>query len=157
MSQHSPKQWFQLEDLFFNEVDQHLLEKLRAEMKTDETAESISRVTGINDSTVAKAIAELDVSTDTLAAFRLAPLVAVAWADDRVEENERYRILQAAEKAGIRADEPAMQLLKNWTEKRPPAALLDAWCDYSAALCASLNESHRATLKTEVLSQVTRC
>lgn len=154
MSQNSPQQWFKLEEQFFNQVDHNLMEKLRGQLKTDETAESIMRVTGISNEDLAKEIAGINVTVDTLAAFRLAPLVAVAWADDRVEENERYAITKAAEKSGIKADDPAMELLEGWTQKRPSGQLLDAWCDYAKALSETLNELHRKTLKEEVMTQV---
>lgn len=154
MSQNSPKQWFQLEELFFQQVDQKLMDDLRGEMNTAETAEAIMQVTGINNEHLAKEMAELNVTIDTLAAFRLAPLVAVAWADDRVEENERFRIVKAAEQSGIKPEDPAMALLKNWTERRPGPELLDTWCEYAQALSASLEETHRATLAKEVLEQV---
>lgn len=154
MSQNSPKQWFNLEERFFNELDNQLLEKMRGKMTTAQTAEEIMRVTGINDEKLAQEIATMDVTVDTLAAFRLTPLVAVAWADDRVEENERYAIVRAAEKAGISQEDPAMALLQAWTTQRPHAELLDAWCDYAKALSGTLNEEHRATLRKEVMHQV---
>ncbi len=154
MSQNSPQKWFNLEEHFFKDLDQQLLADLRNEKETADTANDIMQVTGIQDSELAGAMAELKVTVDTLAAFRLVPLVAVAWADDRVEENERYSIAKAAEKSGISADEPAMALLNSWTTRKPPRELLEAWCEYSAALCESLSEAHRATLKKEIMEQV---
>ena len=153
MDRHSPQSWFSLEEKFFANVDQALLSVLREQGEIEQTAESIMRVTGINDPLLAAEIAKQKVSVETLSAFRLAPMVAVAWADDRVEENERYVITQAAEKSGISADDPAMKLLASWTEKRPPADLLDTWCDYAKALSASLDETHRLSLRDQILGQ----
>ncbi len=154
MSQNSPKQWFNLEEHFYKSVDQRLLDKLRGEMNTAQTAEAIMQVTGISDPALAEEIAAIDVTVETLSAFRLAPMVAVAWADDRIEANERYVISKAAEESGLKPDEPAMKLLDSWTEQRPGAELLDAWCDYARALSQTLNESHRAALKKEIMHQV---
>ncbi len=154
MNQHSPQKWFNLEERFFAEVDHELLMRMRAQMESEEAAHAIMKVTGITDEKLAEEVAALNVTVDTLAAFRLAPMVAVAWADDRVDENERYVILRAAEKSGIQADEPALELLKAWTTKRPSHELLDAWCDYAQALSQSLADSHRATLKREIVDQV---
>lgn len=154
MDQHSPQKWFSLEEKFFSEVDQELLSKLRGEVKTAETAEAILKVTGLNNRHLAEEMAKLNVSVDTLAAFRLAPLVAVAWADDRIEENERYAITKAAEQSGIEPGSADMELLNSWTTKRPHADLLDAWCDYAKALVASLSEPHRSTLKEEMTTQI---
>ena len=47
-----------------------------------------------------------------------------------------------------------MQLISAWIKRRPPAELLDAWCDYAAALSNSLAGPQREVLKREVLSQV---
>ena len=154
MSQNSAQRWFNLEEHFFANVDQKLLDKLKAQMSVEKSSEAIMQVTGVGDKHLAEEIANLNITVETLSAFRLAPLVAVAWADDRVEESERYAILRAAEKSGISADDVAMKLLESWTERRPHDELLNAWCDYAQALCASLNEEHRLALKKEVLEQV---
>lgn len=154
MSKNSPKQWFNLEERFFSEVDNKLLDKLRSEMSVSQSAEEIMRVIGINDAELAKEIASMNITVETLSAFRLVPLVAVAWADDRVEDSERYAVKVAAEKSGIAEESAAMELVNSWTARRPSPELLDAWCDYARALSQSLDGPHRATLKQEVLQQV---
>ncbi|MFN3190815.1 MAG: hypothetical protein ACE361_09865 [Aureliella sp.] len=154
MSQNSPQKWFQLEEHFFKGVDQDLMKKLRGDLEKAETAEHIMQVAGIQNADLAREIADLNVTVETLAAFRLAPLVVVAWADDRVENNERYHITKAAEKSGIDSGEPAMELLESWTKRRPPSELMEAWCHYAAALTGSLAEAHRAGLKSEIVALV---
>jgi hypothetical protein len=154
MSEHSPQKWFNLEEHFFKHVDQQLLERLKDQQQLEKSAASIMQVTGITDHHLAEEIARLNVSVETLAAFRLVPLVAVAWADDRVDSSERFEITKAAEQAGIRGDDPAMAMLNAWTEQRPGPELLDAWCDYTHALCASINGEQRTALKREVMRQV---
>jgi hypothetical protein len=154
MSQNSPKQWFNLEERFFSEIDNKLLEKLRSEMNVSQTAEEIIKVIGINDEKLALEIASMQITVETLSAFRLVPLVAVAWADDRVEESERYAVVVAAEKSGIAKESAAMELVHAWTKRRPSPDLLQAWCDYAKALSQSLEGAHREALKNEVMSQV---
>ncbi len=154
MSKDSPKQWFNLEERFFSELDQQLLAKLQAEQANTQTAETIMRVSGINDQKLAQEIASMGVTVETLTAFRLVPLVAVAWADDHMEESERYTILLAAEKAGLNEGEPAMELLKAWTAKRPTSELMDTWCEYAKSLSLSLNGEMRTLLKKEILDQI---
>jgi uncharacterized tellurite resistance protein B-like protein len=154
MSQNSPQRWFNLEEHFFHDVDQHLLDKLREQASVEQSAEAIMRVMGITDRALAEEIAKINITVETLAAFRLAPLVAVAWADDRIEENERYVITTAAEKSGMKPEDAAMKLLESWTVRRPSAELLEAWCDYTKSLCGSLSEEHRRVLKQEVMEQV---
>lgn len=154
MSQNSPQKWFNLEEQFYKGLDQQLINRLKADMEIAESAEAIARVTGITNTHLAEEIAKLKVNVGTLAAFRLVPMVAVAWADDRVEENERYVITKAAEKSGIAKDDPAMELLDSWTRRRPGEELLETWCEYAHALQASLTEVHREALRKEVVEQV---
>jgi len=153
MDQNSPQRWFNLEEQFFKSLDNQLLEQLRERNEIEQTAESIMQLTGINDHAVAEKIASLRVSSETLAAFRLVPLVAVAWASDYVDANEKYVIDQAAEKAGL--DETAMQLLGEWLKNRPGSELLDTWCEYAASLVASLDEPHRRSLRDQIVAQAT--
>ncbi len=154
MAENSPKKWFNLEEQFFAQMDHQLLEKLRKEQSVTQTAESIMRITGITDAKVAAELAQVGVTIETLTAFRLVPLVAVAWADDRLEENERDAVLQAAEKSGIDPAEPAMAMLRSWLTTRPSTELLDAWCHYTKSLSASLNGETRKVLQKEVLNLV---
>ena len=154
MSEHSPQKWFNLEERFFKDMDQQLLARLKEQQQLEQSAESIMQVTGITDKDLAEEIAKLNVSVETLSAFRLVPLVAVAWADDRIDSSERFEITKAAEQTGIQADDPAMTMLNAWTERRPGPELLDAWCDYTRSLCGSINEQQRHVLKQEVLRQV---
>ncbi|MEM7474031.1 MAG: hypothetical protein AAF483_03505 [Planctomycetota bacterium] len=154
MSQNTPQKWFNLEERFFKNMDAELLDNLRGNMEKAETAERLMEVTGIQNAELAAAIVELKVTVETLAAFRLSPLVAVAWADDRVEENERYSILKAAEASGISAEDPSMALLEAWTKHRPQTELLEAWCEYAQALGESLGAEQRQVLKSEMLGQI---
>lgn len=154
MTHHSPKQWFNLEERFYNEIDSQLLDKLRSKMSQEKTAEDIMRLTGISDPELAGSIAELQVTVETLAAFRLVPLIAVAWADDRIDSNEQDAIKIAAEKAGIAEDSAEMELIRAWTRTRPAPELFDTWCEYAHALAHSLAEEHRQTLLSEMLQQV---
>lgn len=154
MSQNSPKQWFNLEERFFSDLDQQLLDKLRSEQSAAETAAAIMKITGITDEKLAKELASVGVTPETLTAFRLVPLIAVAWADDRLDPSEKDVVMEAAQKSGIQDGEAAMSVLRVWLSKRPSSDLLDAWCDYARALSMSLNGELRAVLKRELMQQV---
>lgn len=154
MTNHTPNQWFKLEEKFFNEVDQKLVEKLRTQMETAERAEAIKKVTGIVDDQLVKELAEKNITVETLSAFRLVPHVAVAWADDRLESDERDAVMQAAKLSGISADEPAGKLLSGWLANRPPVDLFETWIEYARSLSASLDGPARSQLKHEMVGQV---
>jgi hypothetical protein len=151
MDPNSPQRWFNLEEQFFKSLDHQLLTKLREQSRISQSADSIMQLTGINDHELAEKIASMDVSAETLAAFRLVPLVAVAWANDHIAPNEQYVIDQAAENAGL--DESAMKLLGQWTSNRPGSELLETWCEYASALVQSLDESHRNSLREQIVGQ----
>ncbi len=155
MSSNSPKKWLNLEEHFYAQMEQQLLEKLRQEQTDTQNAAAIMKVTGIADEGLAKELASVGITIETLTAFRLVPMVMVAWADDRVEESERDAILLAAEKTGISPGEPAMAMLKAWTRKRPSSELFEAWKHYCKSLSASLNGPQREVLRKELSSQVT--
>ncbi len=154
MADNSPKKWFKLEESFFNAVDQKLLDNLRKQTATAERAEAIQKVTGLSSMKVCEHIAAMDISVESLAALRLVPLVAVAWADDRIEDNERYRVIQAAEKAGLHPGDASYDLLKHWLEQRPPQDLFDTWLEYARDLSMSLDGETRENFQNSVVSQV---
>jgi hypothetical protein len=154
MADSSPKKWFKLEESFFHAVDEKLLENLRRQSATEERAASIQRVAGLDNPALAREIAALDISVESLTALRLIPLVAVAWADERVDDTERFRVLKAAEKAGIVEGDPAYDLLKLWLARRPSHELLDTWIEYARSLAMSLDGESRKNLHKTVLDQV---
>ena len=154
MADDSPKKWFKLEEGFFKAVDQRLLDKLREQTANEERAIAIQRLTGLEDAKVCEEIAALNISVESLAALRLVPLVAVAWADDRIEDNERFRVIQAAEKAGLVAGEPAYELLKGWLSQRPASELLETWIHYAKSLAQSLDGESRENFRKTLLNQV---
>lgn len=153
MDQNSPQKWFNLEEQFYKSLDNQLLEKLRSQAEIEQTAESIMKLTGITNQEVAAKIASLNISSQTLAAFCLVPLVAVAWASDDVDADERYVIDQAAKAAGL--DQHCLDLLAGWLNKRPGSELFNTWCEYSKALVAAMDESHRVSLREHVVGQAT--
>lgn len=151
MDSNSPKRWHNLEEQFFKSLDNRLIEQLRQRTQIEQSAEAIAQLTGITDPALAQKIASLNITAETLAAFRLVPLVAVAWASDRIEANERMVIDEAVEKSGL--DQSARELLGTWTKNRPGSELLDIWCQYAGVLIKSLDESQRKTLRDQILSQ----
>lgn len=153
MDQHSPQKWFNLEEQFFKSLDNQLLEKIREQTDLVETAEEIMKLTGITSKEVATKIAALRISPQTLAAFCLVPLVAVAWASDDVDADERQVIEQAATAAGL--DERCLKLLSGWLNRRPASELFDTWCEYAKVLVSSMDESHRVSLRDHIVGQST--
>jgi len=129
-----------LEDQFFQRQDQELLRRLK---QTSER-QQISEITGITDAAALDAISDAGIGAETLAAIGIVPLVAVAWADGRLESNERRAVLHAARDAGLGQDSPAHAILDRWLEARPGSHLLEAWKGYVAALSPEVRQALRA-------------
>jgi hypothetical protein len=154
MAETSPKKWFQLEESFFRDVDHKLMARLHEQVATEERAAAIQRLTGLTDSKVCRDIAALNISVESLAALRLVPLVAVAWADDRIDDNERYRVIAAAEKAGLTEGDASYDLLKDWLSRRPSHELFETWVEYAKSLAQSLDGESRENFQKTLVAQV---
>ncbi|MBN1588662.1 MAG: hypothetical protein JW888_04030, partial [Pirellulales bacterium] len=71
----------ELEDKFFHERDQALLQALREERESKERKRALSEASGITDEDLLRQLDALDVRSETLVALSLIPMIAVAWAD----------------------------------------------------------------------------
>ena len=65
--------------------------------------------------------------------------MAVAWADGKMDDNEKTAILQAANESGIDQSHSSYQLISGWLNKKPDASLMASWKDYIGALKQNLD------------------
>ncbi len=142
-----------LEEQFFQQRDKELLKALHKKMADEERKKSLAESSGIADEKLLDQLLKLDVTADTVAAFSLVPLIAVAWADGSIDPRERIAVLEAAEGQGIGKDQRAYHLLSGWLKRKPDANLLDAWKIQVGTLSAALGEASLATLKAELLGR----
>jgi hypothetical protein len=99
-----------LEEGYFRQHEAKLIEKLRERAKVDEIVE---------------ALAVKLQTDDPAAAFLLAPLVQVAWAEGAVTDREREKVLRIATERGIDPSSPAYTQLQEWLRTRPADAVFD--------------------------------
>ncbi len=142
-----------LENNFFRERDQQLVDKLRAELKQSEAREALAKASGISDDSVLDAMLASKVTAESLTGISLVPLVTVAWADGVMEAKEIAAITEAATQSGIAADSAAHGLLKSWLDEKPSADLLTSWKEYVSALKESLDEAAFGQLKSTVIGR----
>jgi len=140
-----------LVDAFFFEQDQQLLKSFHERLEKMDRRSQLSRVSGIEDEAVLDRLIELDVSPETMAAMAVVPLVFVAWADRKVQAEEREAILSAARKAGIEAKDGRYPLLEYWLDKRPSPEMLEAWQHYIKGLCQQMDKAQVEELKRDLL------
>ena len=86
-----------------------------------------------------------------MASVALIPLVAVAWADNKMEENEKEAILKAANEAGVSEGSASHQSIAAWLDNRPDASLTEAWKNYMGALNESIDPVAFNQLKAIVI------
>jgi hypothetical protein len=142
-----------LENLFFENRDQELLQKIKSEIEGKEIRIALGAVSGIDNTEVLDGLMAIGVSPESLSAVSLIPLVAVAWSDKSMAANEKDAILKAADAAGIAKDSASFDLLGSWLEANPKSDLLDAWKAYVGVLKTTLDETSLSQLKASVLNR----
>jgi hypothetical protein len=140
-----------LEEAFFKKLEAKQLEALRAEQARKSTRAELAKATGLTDDGVLDALVALGVSSETLTALALAPLVRVAWADGEVQTAERDAIMAAAKARGVAPGSPAAQLLREWLGHSPDGSLDEAWQGYARSLASSMSAEQRAALRDQVV------
>ena len=114
-----------LEEGYFRQHEAKLIEKLRERAKVDEIVEALAVKLQTDDPVLLRRIMALGVTLDTGAAFLLAPLVQVAWAEGAVTDREREKVLRIATERGIDTSSPAYTQLQEWLRTRPADAVFD--------------------------------
>ena len=117
------------EAAYFGERDAALIEKIRASAKLSEIAHAMGDKLRVDDPALLDRIAKLGVTRDTAAAFLLAPLVEIAWADGHVSQGEQDAVVRMAVARGVAADSPDMAQLLQWLKVEPPHALYESALD----------------------------
>ena len=144
-----------LEDLFFKNRDQQLLDAMREKMEATDGRAELKSTSGIDDDSVIDALIAVGVNAKTIATVGLIPLIAVAWADSKMESNEVAAVLKATAASGISADSESYSVIDGWLKEQPPADLLDTWKQYVAALKGVLNDAQIERMKVLVLARAT--
>lgn len=123
-----------LENLFFENLDQQLVAKLRESSAKEQAQDNLVAATGISDPELASDLVGLGIETSTMSAFSLFPLVWVAWCDKTMTDSEKAAIIKAAKENNIADGSEAMQLLQSWLKNNPCDEIKDAWIDYAGEL-----------------------
>jgi hypothetical protein len=142
-----------LEENFFAKHNEELLQKLREKTAAQAKKETLSAASGITEDAVLEELISLNISSETLAALSLVPLVEVAWADGSIDMKERNAILRAAEASGLTKENLSYQLIEGWLRERPARKLISAWKAYVSALSKSLSSEAKITLKQDILGR----
>jgi hypothetical protein len=141
-----------LEEAFFRKESERLLAAMRERKSREARIEALSAVLGLRDERIIEPLLDLGIREENVTALVMAPLVAVAWADRTLDNEERYYLLEAENDLGIDPKSAAGELLAVWLSHRPHENLIDAWAAYVKELCRVLEPAERARLHEDVSS-----
>jgi hypothetical protein len=141
------------EAVFFAQLDEERIEKLRAKRRARHEMEELSRSSGISDPALLSQVLDLGVDATNVQALSLVPLVATAWASGEVTDAERDAALRAAEQEGVGRDSGAFELLESWLGEAPGPELEETWREYAHAVSARLEPASASAFKQDLLSR----
>lgn len=140
-----------LENQFFDKENRAKIDAMKAKIANQATREELRKASGMSDDAVLDKLVELGLRANTIAALSLVPLIAVAWADNEVQDNERTAILQGAHGKGLEEGSDGYDLLQGWLKARPSDELFSAWESYIKALASQLNDEQARLLKNQIV------
>lgn len=131
------------ENSYFRQQDAKLIKRLRMGAGLDEIAVALAEKLEVDDPTLLARARGVGITAETAPAFFLAPLVQVAWAEDKVGRHERDVVLRIARERGIAMDSPSYAQLVAWLDQRPPDDLFEAALDVLKTGFAVLPQAER--------------
>ena len=140
-----------LENQFFEQENKQKLAAMKDKLDSQKTREELRKASGMSDDAVLDKLVTLGLRANTIAALSLVPLIAVAWADGQIQDNEREAILQGAHGKGLEESSDGYELLQTWLHKKPSDELFTAWEAYIKALSSQLNDEQNRLLKTQIV------
>lgn len=143
----------QLEDAFFLKEDMKLIEQLREMKEMEESMEALAQASGITDDAILQKLVELNIHAEVVSAMTAVPLVMVAWADGKLDDNEKKAVLHGAHEAGISEECPSYKILGRWLTHQPGDELLDAWIGFTRTVSEALDDDARQSLKADLLQR----
>ena len=141
---------------YFSQLEGQIVQRLREEASSDSGREELIRSTGIRDPELVEELGKLGITADELVSLRLFPLVMVAWAEKRADEQEREAVMAEALNMGIHEDSSAWVLLDQWLQKRPPGLAVDAWKRYIHEMFHDMSRVAQQRLILVTEQQMTR-
>lgn len=142
-----------LEEDFFRRQDADLVARRRDEGARHAARAALATASGITDEALLDRLVEMGITTETVIALSLVPVIDVAWADGRIDAREKDAILAAARTAGLAPDGPGARMVEGCLARPPSPELRAAWRHYIENVCATLTVAERRALRDEIVRQ----
>jgi uncharacterized tellurite resistance protein B-like protein len=143
-----------LENAFFSDLDEKLIRELQGKLSEDEALSKLRAESGIKDDAALQSLHKLGITPQALSAFRVFPLVAVAWADGTADAHEVTAVRMIAERHLGKGSE-ASSLLDRWLKEKPTHEMLATWESCADAVFSSIDVQQSSTLKNQLIEEVT--
>lgn len=114
-----------MEEAYFRQEDAKLIGKIRERAHLDDIAVALGEKLQIHNPELLQKVRDVGVTLETAAAFFLAPLVQVAWANGSVTKPEHDAVLRIARGRDVQTGSKAYAQLEEWLKHRPDDTLFD--------------------------------
>jgi hypothetical protein len=141
------------EEAYFRTKDAELVEKLRSVFQAKVDKEQIRRETGITNEEVLDRLVSAHLEGELLAAFKLYPLVEIAWADGSFDSKEADAVVYAAVKSGVPRDSKPMEHLQRWLHTGPTPDGKTLWRHFAKELRKTLSPAELETFRNDLLNR----
>jgi len=140
-----------LENQFYEKENRDKLAAMKEKLDSQRSKDDLRKASGMTDDAVLDRLLHVGLGANTIAALSLVPLIQVAWADGKIQDNERTAILQGAHGKGLEQGSDGYTLLQTWLQKPPSDELFQAWEAYIKALASQLNDEQNRLLKNQIV------
>jgi len=128
---------------YFRQQDEKLLESLRKRAPLDEIARALGEKLQIENPELLERVRKLGLNPEAAPALFVAPLVQVAWAENKITRDEQDAVLRLSLGRGIDKDSPVYAQILEWLADRPSDELFDTALDLLKYGFAVLPENER--------------
>jgi len=99
------------EEEYFRKQNAEAAAKLKAKLELEES--------GVQDEGLVETLMKAGFDTDSARALYLVPVLEVAWADGKIQSEEKQSVIELLEERGIEKNSKAYQLVLKWLSGRP--------------------------------------
>lgn len=142
-----------LENAFFSDLDQKLIRELQDQLSAEESVAKLRAESGIKDDAALQALHTLGITPGALSAFRVFPLIAVAWADGQVDPQEVTTVRMIAERY-IAKGSAAHALLERWLKDKPTSEMQSTWESAAEAVFSAIDPKQSLSLKSQLIDEI---